>query len=391
MTAVILAGGKGERISPISEILPKPLVPINGKPMISHLIQQLERVGIRRVIILTGYLSDSVEQFCKTIESSMEVICLKGGVELTPAQRLLSNESEIGDEFLLLYCDNYIHSDETIVKILESTKELTFLIQERLKGNVRISIERKIEYLSGPRNSEYGFVELGYIKVNTPNFFKTLKLQNDLSLTLSALSYEFSCGFEKIKNSYWSLSNLERYIELRKQRKTILLDRDGVLLERMPFRKYLNDSADYKPMIQNWKTLAEISNLGVDFIVATNQPGLATSDVSKEFLINIHQKLAIDMTKFGISIISIFVCGHHWNDNCECRKPKPGMLNQAMEVFSLDKSKTIYIGDEDKDFDAAISAGIKPILIGRTHSKNFDFDSIDSAKADIINYLSAVE
>ena len=81
MTAVILAGGKGERISPISEILPKPLVPINGKPMISHLIQQLERVGIRRVIILTGYLSDSVEQFCKTIESSMEVICLKGGVE----------------------------------------------------------------------------------------------------------------------------------------------------------------------------------------------------------------------------------------------------------------------------------------------------------------------
>lgn len=358
--------------------------------MILHLIEQLERIGIKRVVILTGYLSDSVDQFCKTIESSMEIICLQGGVELTTAQRLLNNKSKIGNKFLLLYCDNYIHSDKIVVKILESTKELTFLIQKRLEGNVRLNRER-IEYSSGPRSSEYGFVELGYIKINTPNFFKTLKSQDDLSSTLSVLSHELSCGFEEIKNSFWSLSNLERYIELRKQRKTILLDRDGVLLERMPFRKYLNDAADYKPIIQNWKALAELSNFGVDFIVATNQPGLATLDVSKEFLINIHQKLAIDMTKFGISIISIFVCGHHWDDKCECRKPKPGMLNQAMEVFSLDKNKTIYIGDEDKDFDAAISAGVKPILIGRTHSKNFDFDSIEPAKADIINYLSALE
>lgn len=359
--------------------------------MVAHLIEQLERIGIRRVIILTGYLSDSVEQFCKTLNSKIEITCLKGGVELTPAQRLINNEPKIGNDFLLLYCDNYVQSDDTIKKILDSDKEITFLIQERFEGNVRITVEKKVEYSDGPRSLEYGFVELGYIKINTPNFFETLKSQNDLRVTLSVLSHKFSCGFKEIKNSYWSLSNLERYIELRKQRKTILLDRDGVLLERMPFRKYLNDAADYKPIIQNWKALAEISNMGVDFIVATNQPGLATSEVSKEFLINIHQKLAIDMTKFGISIISIFVCGHHWNDNCECRKPKPGMLDQAMEVFSLDKSKTIYIGDEDKDFDAAISAGIKPILIGRTHSKNFDFDSIESAQADIINYLSAIE
>ena len=359
--------------------------------MIAHLIEQLERIGIRRAVILTGYLSDSVEQFCKTLNSKIEIVCLKGGVELTPAQRLINNEPKIGNDFLLLYCDNYVKSDDTIKKILDSDKEITFLIQERFEGNVRITVEKKIEYSDGPRSSEYGFVELGYIKINTPSFFEILKSQNDLNVTLSVLSHKFSCSFKEIKNSYWSLSNLQRYVEIRKKRKTILLDRDGVLLERMPFRKYLNDVADYKPMIQNWNTLAEISNLGVDFIVATNQPGLATLDVSKEFLINIHQKLAIDMTIFGINIISIMVCGHHWDDDCDCRKPKPGMLLRAVEMFSLEIENTIYIGDEDKDFDAAISAGIKPILIGQNHSKSYNFESIESAKVDILNYLFGLE
>jgi len=391
LTAVILAGGKGERLSPVSEILPKPLVPINGKPMIAHLIEQLERIGLRRVIILTGYLSDSVEQFCRTLNSNIEIVCLKGEVELSPAQRLINNESRIGNDFLLLYCDNYINSDDTINKILDSGKEITFLIQERSEGNVRIVRGGEIEYTNGPRKSDFGFVELGYIKVSTPSFFETLKVQLDLNATLSILSHEFSCGFEIVKDSYWSLSNLNRYKKLRKHRKTILLDRDGVLLERMPFRKYLNNVQDYKPMIQNWKVLAELSNLGIDFVVATNQPGLATSDVSAEFLVSIHQKLAIDMTIFGINIISIFVCGHHWNVNCECRKPKPGMLLNAIEVFDLKKSETLYIGDEDKDFDAAISAGIKPILIGRAHSKNFDYESMESAKTEILNFFPALD
>jgi NDP-sugar pyrophosphorylase family protein len=125
--AVILAGGRGERVRPITDTLPKPLLPIEGKPIITHQLEQLERVGVKEVIVLTGYLASSVKSYCDKIVSRLKITCIESDPEYSPAQRLLHSRSKIGDDFLLTYCDNYILADADISAVLQSKSRLTFL------------------------------------------------------------------------------------------------------------------------------------------------------------------------------------------------------------------------------------------------------------------------
>jgi D-glycero-D-manno-heptose 1,7-bisphosphate phosphatase len=112
-----------------------------------------------------------------------------------------------------------------------------------------------------------------------------------------------------------------------------------------------------------------LSNKGFNFIVATNQPGIATKEVSELFLANVHQKITNDLRKLSINILTFYVCKHHWDDSCECRKPKPGMLNQAIKDFNLKRNNLIFIGDENSDLRAAEAAGISGIKFSANDSK----------------------
>ena len=117
MKAVILAGGRGERIRPISDTLPKALVPIEGKPILAHQIEQLERIGVQEVFILTGYLASSIAKFCTKLQTTMKITCVESNPSATPAQRILNSKDDLADEFLLIYCDNFIQSDSEIKSI----------------------------------------------------------------------------------------------------------------------------------------------------------------------------------------------------------------------------------------------------------------------------------
>ena len=152
--AAILAGGRGERMIPITNLIPKPLIPIQGRPILAHQLDQLERLGIKEVYVLTGYLSDAIERFCSNFSSSMTIECIPTDVEFSPAERLLASKEILGDDFLLIYCDNYILSDEVIHRVLESNSNLTFLVEKRKKGNVTISSNGQAFYKSGLRDEE---------------------------------------------------------------------------------------------------------------------------------------------------------------------------------------------------------------------------------------------
>ena len=127
--AVILAGGRGERMMPVTEIMPKPLIPINGQPILAHQLSQLERIVITEVLILTGYLASSVERFVMNFSTVMKITCIESEPSDSPATRLLKSRTAIGDEFLLMYCDNYILSDTDIAQVLNNSTDLTFLIE----------------------------------------------------------------------------------------------------------------------------------------------------------------------------------------------------------------------------------------------------------------------
>jgi D-glycero-D-manno-heptose 1,7-bisphosphate phosphatase len=80
-------------------------------------------------------------------------------------------------------------------------------------------------------------------------------------------------------------------------------------------------------------------------------------------LLEIHRRMAKDATQAGGRVDAIYYCPHNWDDGCECRKPRPGMLFQAQRDFSLDLSRTLFIGDDDRDRQAAEAAGCLSALV----------------------------
>ena len=389
--AVILAGGRGERLLPITETLPKPLIPIGGKPIIAHQLEQLQRVGIKEVIVLTGYLASSVKSYCDTLNFDLEIICIESSPDDSSARRILKSRNFIGDNFLLIYCDNYILADIDILNVLKSETELTFLIEPRVEGNIYRDERGLAIYDSGPRSSKNRFVELGNIAIKSAAFWILLEKLKDLPLCMQEFSKEHDCSSVQITSGFWSISNLCRYLEIIANRKIVILDRDGVLLEKMPKREYVTTYEDYKPMYVNWEGLRNIGKLGVDFIIATNQPGVAIGTVSESFLLGLHRKLVSDLLNFGVNILAVYICKHHWDANCVCRKPEPGMLLKAISDFDIRKGQTLYVGDDDRDLLAAQAADIGGLLIGKDHAGKFDYPNVKSALQAISRAIGAVE
>lgn len=366
-TAVILAGGMGERLLPVTTHIPKALAPVRGEPILVKLIKQMEDLGMLRIFILTGYKSELISDFVSELETKVQIICISTEVNFSPAKRLLSAKNLIGDFFILLYCDNFVNTELALTENLESKSPISLLIQRRTMGNSVLNTRGELIYSASSRSKETPFVELGYIAIKTKLFFETLAQIEDLPLTIESLSKQaLISGFE-IGNNYDSVSSLTTFNKANSDRKKILIDRDGVLNLKPPHRTYLADWNQFTIISENWAAMGILAQNGFDFIVATNQPGIALKSVNQEFLDSLHTYITMEFLKKGISIYSIYCCPHHWDQHCECRKPKPGMLSSAIKDFDLVPELTIFIGDELKDSEAALSAGVHSLTISNSH------------------------
>ena len=376
-TAVILAGGKGERMFPITEFQPKALVPIHGVPIIKLQVEQLQRLGIQRVYILTGHFGEYIQNYVKTQSFEMEIVCIQSDPNFEPGKRLLNSLSILPDEFLLLYCDNFIPDDKLISDQINSSKEISMILQSRGAGNIKLKNDEECIYLSRDRDTTTPYVELGYLSIRSEDFKEILKETLDLNLTFKMYSENYAMSYLILNSEYQSISDFQRYIRQGLQGKIIILDRDGILNEKMAPRKYLNSLDELVYKKGYIEIFEELGDLGFNFVIASNQPGIATGEVAPEFLSELHRKITDDLRAMGVNILAFYVCMHHWDDNCECRKPKPGLLNQIVSDFSLTLNSTYFVGDEEKDMQAAKSAGIKGVkfpAIDFQHKLKSDFE-----------------
>ena len=101
----------------------------------------------------------------------------------------------------------------------------------------------------------------------------------------------------------------------------------------------------------------------IKVIIITNQAGVSREKMTKTDLDKIHSRMLEDIRSSGGDIEKIYACTCNWDDNCDCRKPKPGMLFQAQYDFDFIMEKTYFIGDDERDNLAAEEAGCKPNLI----------------------------
>jgi D-glycero-D-manno-heptose 1,7-bisphosphate phosphatase len=374
---VILAGGTGERLKPLTNSIPKALAPVNGVPIIKQQIDNFIALGIREIFILTGYRSNMIQNYLSyvQVDNLVSIKIIETPTNYSPAERLLRSALDIGNEFILAYCDNLVSDLNSIRLVLESRAPITFLVELRTSGNV--SIELRAIY-NQERTQKTPYVELGFSHILCDTFFESLMRSQSLQATLHEISSNSDCRAVVTENSLSSVSDMNRYNLLRKERKTILIDRDGVLNHKMPHRTYLSDFRDYKPLELTINELSSCFKNDTDFIIITNQPGIATKEIDPNFLDALHSKMIVELILKQISVIGLYVCIHHWEDNCECRKPKPGMIKTAIFDYALNPSKLVYIGDEQKDVDAAIAGGILGVRISDELSQ-FSYKSIAEA------------
>jgi len=145
--------------------------------------------------------------------------------------------------------------------------------------------------------------------------------------------------------------------EYLKPKKILLIDRDGTLNEKAPQGEYISNWSQFKWIPSTREALKILAEDGFQFIVITNQAGIARKMIESKKVEEIHQQMMLELEKEGIQILKVYMSPHHWNENSFMRKPAPGMFFQVAKDFNLRMDRTLYIGDDERDCIAAKNAG----------------------------------
>lgn len=148
---------------------------------------------------------------------------------------------------------------------------------------------------------------------------------------------------------------------MKKNIKLILLDRDGVI--NYDSDAFIKTPEEWNAMPGSLEAIALLNKARIKVAIASNQSGLARGYFTEKTLQAIHAKMLQQLANYGGHIDKIFYCPHGPHDNCNCRKPKPGMLLQAFQYFNVTPEEAYFVGDSQRDIDAAVAAGCHSCLI----------------------------
>ena len=141
----------------------------------------------------------------------------------------------------------------------------------------------------------------------------------------------------------------------------IILDRDGVINEDSD--DYIKSPEEWQPIPGSLEAIARLHRAGWRVVVATNQAGVARGLFDLDTLMRIHEKMHRAVRETGGLIDAVFFCPHGPDDNCACRKPKPGLFHDIARRLRIDLKGVPAIGDSVRDLQAARAAGARPLLV----------------------------
>ena len=143
--------------------------------------------------------------------------------------------------------------------------------------------------------------------------------------------------------------------------KLVILDRDGTINQDSD--QYIKSPAEWKPIKGSLEAIARLTQNGYRVVVATNQSGIARGLFDMSTLNAIHIEMHRAVGQAGGRIDAIFFCPHAADSNCECRKPKPGLLREISARMGVELAGVPMIGDSLRDVEAAAAVGAKPWLV----------------------------
>lgn len=399
MKVVIMAGGKGTRISSVASDIPKPMIKIDGVPVLEREIQCLREQGFKELIITVSHLGDIImnyfgdgNNFGVHIEYFMEERPLGN------AGALFELKDKLSEDFLLLNADSIFDIDFN--RIVSYHKEKGGLVTLFTHPNSH-------PYDSGLIIADQNFAVKRWLTKEDirPEFYQNrvnaglhviapqvlehrpegakVDLDRQILKPLAGTGRMFCYDSpEYVKD----MGTPDRYEEvcrdfangvvasknLKRKQKAIFLDRDGTINKYVGF---LCSADDFELIDGVAEAIAKINRSGYLAIVITNQPVIARGEITWEGLQEIHNKMETCLGLEGVYLDGIYFCPHHPHKGyegeipelkyeCECRKPKPGMLIRAAEDFNIDLANSWMIGDSENDIQAGKAAGCKTALIG---------------------------
>lgn len=399
MKVVIMAGGKGTRISTLNNEVPKPMLFIAGKPILEHQIETLKKQGYTDIILSVGYLRDKIISYFEDGEKfGVKISYVKEDKPLGTAGALKLIEDILDEDFLLINGDiifninigrfcQYHYANGGMATIFTHPNDHPYdsgLIISK-GAIVEKWLHKEDERLWYKNRVNAGLHMLSPKIFNLPVFNQNDKIDLDRDILKKIIKtkdlicydspeYAKDMGtperFYEVENDI--ISGKVNLRNLNNRQKAIFLDRDGTLNKYVGF---LRDVTDLELIEGAGEAVKKINSSEYLAIVVTNQPVIARGEVAINELDEIHNKLETLLGNEGAYIDALYYCPHHPDGGfegeikelkmvCDCRKPKPGMLIKAAEEFNIDLQNSWMIGDSENDVKVGEAAGCKCIKIG---------------------------
>ena len=412
MKTILMAGGRGTRISSVYPDIPKPLIPIDGVPVLEREIRSLAEQGFTDLILTVSHMGEKIMGYFG--DGSGYGVSIQYYNEETPlgnAGALFKLKDQLTEDFLLLNADAIFDVDfnrmvefhrarHALVTLLTHPNSHPYdsgLLIADGNGAVKQWLAKEDErpayyknrvnaglHVISPEVLDLAGIDSQRIGTPDEETGKTVKVDLDRQLLRPlAGSGKMFCydSPEYVKD----MGTPERYqaaVEdfragivqarnLKRRQKAVFLDRDGTINKYVGF---LRDINQFELIDGVAEAIRKINASGYLCIVVTNQPVIARGEVTVAELEEIHNKMETLLGLEGAYVDGIYYCPHHPHKgyegevpelkiDCDCRKPKPGMLLKAAEEFNIDLENSWMVGDGENDVKAGIAAGCRTALI----------------------------
>ena len=426
--AVIMAGGKGSRLRSITnDEIPKPMVPVDGKPLLEYQVEKLKAYGIKKIVMIVGHLGEKiVDHFKDGKDFGVEIdyIFEKEPLGTAGAFYYLKDKIDAKD-FMLVFGDVFFDMDFDRMEDFHFKNSALTTLLAHPNGHpydsdlIRMDDKGRVIGFDSKHNvRDYWYDNmvnagiyiinrklLDLVKEPVKTDFEKDILANQVKLGANIYAYHtpeyvkdvgtvdrINATVEELKSGLIQSKNLKN-----KQR-AIFIDRDGTMNVSKGF---ISKADDLELIPGSIEAIKAINKSGALAIVITNQPVIARGECSFEELHNIHNKLKTLLGEKGAFVDDIFYCPHHPDKgfegevpelkfDCECRKPKTGMVDEAVKKYNIDLSKSYMVGDSTMDLELARNAGVKSVLVDTGFAGN-DGKYDRSCDIEAKDLLDAVE
>jgi D,D-heptose 1,7-bisphosphate phosphatase len=394
MQAVILAGGRGTRLGALAGGRPKPLIAVGGKPFILYLIENLHRFGFDEIVVLAGPFADIYRESLRSVAvSGAKLTIVEEDRPADTAGALAVAAPHLRPRFLLLNGDSYF--DFNWLDLAARRQRGRWLARLALRrvpdagryGAVELAGARVTRFsekgLAGP-----GLINAGLYWMKRAILDEIGETPLSLERTLLPRLVERGLVAGVVHDGRFvdigmpeDLAEADQLMPQWQRRPAVFLDRDGVINRDTG---YIYRKEDFVWCEGAREGIRRLNDCGYFVFVVTNQAGIARGLYRPADVERLHRWINRELGRIGAHIDRFYFCPHHPTDGsgeyrqvCQCRKPAPGMLLQAMREWPVDRTGSIMIGDKASDMEAAVAAGIAGMLVR-------EGDSLDAIAAKLI-------